>query len=168
MQFHYRRFEQQFGPVSWETLVAEARQGGLYPTDLVWTDTWPAWQEARQVAGLFPHAPPPAPSPGAPSPGAPSPYARLQQPYQTEDDGALMRAMLPVGRSWWAIVAGYLGLFSFLVVPAPFALLTGILAIRDIRANPHLHGLGRAWFAIVMGVLGCAGLVLVVVGMMKA
>lgn len=163
MQFYYRRFEQQFGPVSWESLVAEARQGGLYPTDLVWTDTWPAWQEARQVAGLFPSAPP-----APPPPGAPSPYARLQQPYQTSDDGPLMRALLPVGRSFWAIVAGYLGLFSPLLLTAPFAVLAGILAIRDIRAHPHLHGLGRAWFAIVMGSLGCVGIALVVVGMMKS
>jgi hypothetical protein len=158
MQFHYRRFDQQFGPISWEALVAEARQGGLYPTDLVWTETWPAWQEARQVPGLLPSAPPPAQSP----------YARLQQPYQSPggDDGPLMRAMLPVGRSFWAIVAGYLGLGSVLLLPAPFAIMFGILAIRDIKANPHLHGLGRAWFAIVMGTLGSAALALMMVSML--
>ena len=47
----------------------------------------------------------------------------------------IMRALLPVGRSGWAIAAGYLGLFSMLFVFAPFAILCGWLAIRDIVAT---------------------------------
>jgi hypothetical protein len=66
-------------------------------------------------------------------------------------DDAGMRMLLPVGRSGWAIVSGYLGLFSVTCVPAPFALLTGILALRDISRNPKKHGMGRAIFGIVMG-----------------
>jgi hypothetical protein len=69
-------------------------------------------------------------------------------------DDPLTRAILPVGRSLWAIAAGYLGLFSLLLVFAPFALLTGILAIRDIGKHPEKLGLGRAWFGIIMGGLG--------------
>lgn len=65
----------------------------------------------------------------------------------------LMRAILPVGRSGWAIAAGYLGLFSVLLVFAPFALLTGVLAVVDIRRHPKRHGMGRAVFGIVMGLL---------------
>jgi hypothetical protein len=65
-----------------------------------------------------------------------------------------MRLLLPVGRSGWAIAAGYLGLISVLCIPAPLALLAGILAIRDMRRNPKLHGMGRAVFGIVMGTLG--------------
>ena len=65
-----------------------------------------------------------------------------------------MRMLLPVGRSGLAIAAGYVGLFAVLGVPAPFALLLGILAIIDIRKHPEKHGMGRAVFAIVMGVLG--------------
>jgi len=59
--------------------------------------------------------------------------------------------MLPVGRSGLAIAAGYLGLFAILLLPAPFALITGILAVRDLRRNPHKHGMGRAVFGIVSG-----------------
>jgi hypothetical protein len=66
---------------------------------------------------------------------------------------AAMRWILPVGRSPWAIAAGYLGLFALLVIPAPFALATGIMAVRDIRANPATHGMGRAIFGIVMGAI---------------
>lgn len=75
-------------------------------------------------------------------------------------DSALMRAIMPVGRSWWAIASGYLAL---LVITAPFAVITGILAIRDIRRNPHKHGMGRAIFGIVFGGLVTGGYVLVLV-----
>ena len=60
------------------------------------------------------------------------------QPVITSDLSASvgMRMLLPVGRSGLAIAAGYAGLFAFLIVPAPLALLLGLLAIRDVRRNP--------------------------------
>ena len=64
-----------------------------------------------------------------------------------------MRIVLPVGRSLWAIAAGYVGLFSVLLIPAPLALLLGVVAIIDIKRHPKKHGMGRAIFAVVMGVL---------------
>ena len=78
-------------------------------------------------------------------------------------DDAAMRAILPVGRSGWAIAAGYLALFSVLLLPAPFALACGLLAIRDMRRHPEKHGLGRAIFGIVMGSLGLIALLALVV-----
>lgn len=66
-------------------------------------------------------------------------------------DDVGMRLLLPVGRSVWAILAGYLGLLSVLGCPAPFALGCGIMALIDIKKNPQKHGLGRAWFGIIMG-----------------
>lgn len=69
------------------------------------------------------------------------------------EDSAALRALLPVGRSAWAIAAGYLGLFSVLILPAPFAVLTGVLGIREIRRNPEKHGLPRSLFGIVMGTI---------------
>lgn len=78
-------------------------------------------------------------------------------------DSAMIRALLPVGRSGWAIAAGYLGLFSLLVIPAPFAVIIGILGIRDIRKNPKKHGMGRCIFGIVMGLAVIAIWVWVVV-----
>lgn len=76
-----------------------------------------------------------------------------------------MRLLLPVGRSPLSIIAGYLGLFSVLVIPAPFALLLGILAVMDIRRHPEKHGMGRAIFGIVMGGLVTLG---VAVGILSA
>ena len=79
-----------------------------------------------------------------------------------------MRLLLPVGRSVLAIIAGYLELFSVLLIPAPVALLVGILALRDMRRNPTKHGMGRAIFGIVMGALGTLVLLLFVVSLALA
>ena len=65
----------------------------------------------------------------------------------TSQSDAAMRMLLPVDRS------GYLGLVSILLVFAPFALIFGILGIRDIRNNSEKHGMGRAIFGVVMGAL---------------
>lgn len=62
-----------------------------------------------------------------------------------------MQWLLPVGRSGWAIAAGYLGLLSLIPIFAPFALATGIIALRDLKKNPHRTGYGRAIFGVVMG-----------------
>lgn len=76
-----------------------------------------------------------------------------------------IRMLIPVGRSLWAIAAGYFGLFSFLILPAPLALLLGIVAILDIRNHPERHGMGRAIFGIVMGTLGTLVLVATIIAM---
>ncbi|MBA4019036.1 MAG: hypothetical protein C0483_17855 [Pirellula sp.] len=78
-----------------------------------------------------------------------------------EAESAGMRILFPVGRSGWAIASGYLGLISILLIPAPMALFTGIMAIRDIRRNPKKHGMGRAVFGIVMGAFGTLSLLFV-------
>jgi hypothetical protein len=89
----------------------------------------------------------------------PPPITTQGEKFVAEEDEALgndavMRMIIPVGRSWLAIIAGYLGLMSVLIIPAPFALITGIMAVLEIKKNPKKHGLGRAIFGIVMGILG--------------
>lgn len=56
--------------------------------------------------------------------------------------------------SAWAIAAGYLGLFSLVILPAPISLVIGFVALRDLAKRPHMRGRGRAWFGVVMGALG--------------
>jgi len=146
------------GPVSWEDLVHTARAGGLGSGDLVWTDGMAQWQAAATIPGLVLQQPVLMPS------AQPS-YAAPARPSQADDP--MMRMLLPVGRSGWAIAAGYLGLFSILGIFGPFALITGILAVRDIRQHPEKHGLGRAWFGIVMGALGSIILVIALVSMLS-
>lgn len=79
------------------------------------------------------------------------------------EDHAGMRMLLPIGRSWWALVAGYLGLVSILLLPAPFALFCGIMGIIDIRKNSEKHGMGRCVFAVIVGGLFSALLMLFIV-----
>lgn len=69
-------------------------------------------------------------------------------------DNFLMRMVVPVKVSGWAIAAGYLGLFSIMILPAPFALFCGIMGIRSIKQNPDLHGLPRSIFGIIFGLIG--------------
>lgn len=70
-----------------------------------------------------------------------------------------MRWLLPVGRSGYAIVAGYLGLLAMVPVLAQLAVVFGVLALRDIGRHPEKGGLGRAWFGVIAG--GLATLLLV-------
>lgn len=90
--------------------------------------------------------------------GNPPLRAPLVAPARIENDPA-MRLLLPVGRSVWAVLAGYAGLFAVLIFPAPIALLLGVLALRDIKRHPEKFGRGRAVFALIMGMLGTLVLV---------
>lgn len=91
--------------------------------------------------------------------GAPPPPPNLPAPSGTGPGNLL----LPTQRSGWAIAAGYLGLFAILVVPAPFALAAGIVALRDLRRRPHLGGRGRAIFGLISGSVFSMLLLIVIV-----
>jgi len=144
--------------------------GVLLTTDHAWTAGMQEWQT---LAALFPAMSPPAlpprapatppPAPAAPSaPVAPSPLPPAPA-GQPSAPNAFVALLVPLGRSGWAILAGYLGLFSVLVLPAPFAILCGVLAIKDIRKNPHKLGLVRAWFGIIAGSIGLITLFVLIV-----
>lgn len=83
-------------------------------------------------------------------------------------DDPAMRLLLPVGQSGLAVAAGYMGLFSVLLVPAPFAILLGVLALKDIKKNPKKHGKGRAIFGIIMGSLCSVGLIALIISFATA
>lgn len=92
-----------------------------------------------------------------------------------QGDDAAFRLWIPVGRSWWAIAAGYMGLFAMYCVPviadvherlpgsvaafvvlclaAPLAIVLGAIAIVELRSKPELRGWGRAVFGLVMGAI---------------
>lgn len=156
-QWHYTLNGAPQAPVAGGVLKQMAREGRLQPGDLVWRDGMSKWVAAGTVAGLFhPAAPPPSMAP-PPIPVAPIGYYAGPAPGSGprdigQDPG--MRWLMPVGRSGWAIAAGYLGLLSFCVIPAPFALLFSIIAIKDIKKHPDRHGMGRAIFGLIMGILG--------------
>ena len=125
------------GPMGEPEMMSWARSGRLRPFDLVWSPGMPGWAPAHQTQPFA------------------AVFAGLVTATNPVDDPA-MRWVLPVGRSGWAIAAGYLGLFAVLVLPAPVALAIGIVALRDLKRNPSKLGKGRAIFGLVMGAIGTA------------
>ena len=89
----------------------------------------------------------------------------VRAPSYSGAESAGMRMLLPVGRSGWAIAAGYFGLISVMMFPAPIAVVLSIVAFSHLKKNPKLHGMGRAVFGLVMGLLGTAALALFIVVM---
>ena len=69
------------------------------------------------------------------------------------DNNAALRMLIPIGRSGWAIAAGYAGLLSFIPGVGLLAIVFGILGLKDIKSHPDKHGAGRAWLGIVLGVV---------------
>lgn len=142
----------------------------------------PESQECQACSGILLDVPPPeamgssaasqwSPSPPPPLPIAPTPYGVSEDGefgYQEAEYDPSLRFILPVGRSGYAIAAGYLGLFSLIVFPAPFALLFGILAVGDIRQHPKKLGMGRAVFGIIAGSLGSVALLFILGAMLFA
>lgn len=164
MEWFYVKNGVREGPVSDEQLQQAVRSGAIQPADLVWRQGMPQWAPAGSAPELFVGTLPP---PGVAAPLAVPYYTARQEPSTAgigQDAG--MRMLLPVGRSGWAIAAGYLGLLSVLAVPGPFALLFGILAIREMKQHPERHGMGRAIFGIIMGVLGTCLLIAMVVSIL--
>ncbi len=105
--------------------------------------------------------PPPIPEQGAPG---------IQNKKLGDDAG--IRMLIPVGRTGWAIAAGYLGLFSIILLPAPISIIVSVIAILDINKSKKTgirkRGLGRAIFGLVMGIIFSIILALVVIAMMSA
>ncbi|MBS0193614.1 MAG: DUF4190 domain-containing protein [Proteobacteria bacterium] len=85
----------------------------------------------------------------------PPPQSSSATPPATSTAADLaLRIALPIGRSGWAIAAGYLAFFSFFVLPAPASLACGTIALIDIAKHPEKTGKPRAIFGIVMGLVG--------------
>jgi hypothetical protein len=89
----------------------------------------------------------------------PPPYAPQPEMKPFIDDSAGMALLIPIRVSTLALIAGYLGLFAGILVPAPLALLVGVAAVLDLRRHPGKRGMGRAIFGVFMGTVGTAGLV---------
>lgn len=89
---------------------------------------------------------------------------RRRRPPPPADDETLS-VLLPVNTPVLAVAAGYLGLLSVLCLPAPFALLTGILALRQLSRDRQYKGYGRgmgyvrALVGVVLGGIGTLALV---------
>jgi hypothetical protein len=137
-----RRGAEQFGPYSFVELQRYAVEGRILPADVAWSAGMTTWESVGQLLAQR---------------GSPLPPG-LPLPAETNE---ALTWVLPVGRSSLAIAAGYLGLFSILLLPAPIALVVGLLALRDLKKNPKKMGVGRAWFGTIAGGLGTLALTLI-------
>ncbi|MBC7581447.1 hypothetical protein H7097_01085 [Aeromicrobium sp.] len=73
----------------------------------------------------------------------------LQQIPPQGDHG--LHYIIPLNTSGVAIAAGYVALFSILIIPAPIAIILGVLGLREVKKHPGLHGKFRSLFAIAAG-----------------
>lgn len=89
-----------------------------------------------------------------------------QPPAQAFDPA--LKYVIPIGRSGLAIAAGYVGLFSIILLPAPLAVVLGIMALVDIKNHPDKLGKGRAWFGIIAGTIGSILLILLFTAVLSA
>jgi len=72
--------------------------------------------------------------------------AELAAPVVSDD---ALQYVLPIGRSGWAIAAGYLGLFSIIPLVSFVALPISIVAARDLKRHPEKLG----WERVITGLL---------------
>jgi hypothetical protein len=99
-----------------------------------------------------------------------NPYAPGTLPPPGSGHDPALGLVVPINTSIWAIAAGYLGLAAPILcfVPAPFAILCGVMALRELSRKPGTRGHVRAWVGIVLGtlwtLLGLVGLVGLVAG----
>lgn len=146
-QYHITQDGVQLGPFVESEVFSMITSGKLRPDDLCWTEGMEKW---RPVSEQFQRAS-----------NVPPPLYRGPAPARMEDSVG-MRMLMPVGRSFWAILAGYLGLLSLVIVPAPLALIVSIVAILDLRKSKATdkpkYGMGRAIFGLIMGILGTVAL----------
>lgn len=79
------------------------------------------------------------------------PVENGSQGSAVDREAATLRWCVPLGRSGWAIAAGYLGLLSFIPFVGVMAIICGFLGLLSIAKDPQKLGKGRAWFGIVSG-----------------
>lgn len=72
-EWYLYKDQQQQGPIDWEKLVEQAKEGIVGPADMVWTEGMTDWSRADQVEGLIAAVPPPPPEPVSTPPPSPKP-----------------------------------------------------------------------------------------------
>jgi hypothetical protein len=141
--WYYEVGNERLGPVSLDELKALVQSGKVQRQTRVWTEGVAEPVAAGSLAVLFPVG-----------------------NDATQD--ASLKFLVPVGRSGWAIGAGYLALFGMFVPFLCFlAIICAILGVSDIRKHPQKLGWGRIIFAFIVGGIWSLIHVVVFVGAMS-
>ena len=85
---------------------------------------------------------------------------RNQEIGQIEEE---LHLVLPMGTPISAIIAGYLGLVSVLILPAPFAVVMGFVGLRQIKKGGKRYGKARCWVGIILGGIVTIGVVAIMI-----
>jgi hypothetical protein len=134
----------------------------------------PSQAPAYEMAGAGPLAVPAShrtyPPPAVPDPAYGSPgvsRAAYGPPRESRGSGTVLHWIVPVGRSWQSMVAGYLAVFSIIIwVLGPAALGMGVWALARSRRE-NVRGTGRAVFAVVAGLLSTLAMVILLMRAMS-
>jgi len=145
------------GTGAWEPVRSSSEPTPWGEQRSPWGEPQPGYAPQTAYGRQSAYAPQPGHAPQRgygthPGYGAEPQYA----PYasgRTDGPSSPVHWMLPVGRSWQSIVAGYLGIFSLVIwVLGPLSIAFGVWAL--VRAGSGGHGRGRAVTGIVGGAIG--------------
>ncbi len=168
------RGTEQAGPFTESEIRAQLASGTLSSDTLVWWDGLPEWTALSNtpLATVATPAPAPAPSVGAiPAPISPAPVAAASVSEFAPAGpipGAAKSSALPIV----SLVTGILGLplilCWFIGLPCQIAaIVTGHIALGQIKKDPALGGKGMALGGLICGYLGIVLLaVLLTIGLM--
>jgi hypothetical protein len=129
--------------------IATGVAAGWYadPQQPTWTLRY--WNGSAWTEHVAPRVQGPPSSSGYPGQ---APYGSVSGGGEQPSDP--LHWVVPAGRSWQTIAAGYVGLVSLLVFPlGPVAIALGALGLRA-ASRQGSHGRGRAIFGIVAGCIG--------------
>jgi hypothetical protein len=145
LPYYISREDKIYGPFEISKIQALADQGKINQQNQICEQGQEEWKPLSSIITISPvmnaSTPPPPPPP----------QAAVVLP--ATDPGLAL--LVPVGRTGTSVLAGYLGLVSiFLGIVGPFAIIVGVLALKELNANPGRLGHGRAWFGIIGGILG--------------
>jgi hypothetical protein len=118
----YQLGNERLGPVSLAALQTLVRNGKVGRETRVWAEGLTEPVAAGTLSVLFP-----------------------------PDVDTSLKYLVPVGRSGYAIAAGYLGIMPFIPFAPFLAVLFAILGIRDLRRHPEKLGWGRIITGLVLG-----------------
>ena len=122
--WYYQVGNERRGPVALSELQAMARGGRLSRETRVWAEGLTEAVPAGTLSVLFPPGVDPS-----------------------------LKYLVPVGRSGYAIAAGYLGLFGIFIPFMCFlAVLFAALGVRDLKRHPDKLGWGRIITGFVCGI----------------
>jgi hypothetical protein len=147
----------QIGPISLEQLKHLATSRQLTPSDLVWTEGMPDWQQAASVQGLFGTPPPVRSVPGLPRRSGDSKRTYDTDSSNTPTSGPIKRLEIPINKKQllrdtnnMVLFFGFMSVFAFLGgaltdgllnITGIGALLFGIMTVGLLLQRKQLHSI---------------------------